>query len=409
MTTLPPSPQRFWLRPLAATLGLQASNAFLSYIIPTLAPEITRAIGRDDGFAGTLASLNTVGAILFLFAGTPFIKSLGSIRVLQLGLLFAGLGLLLLPLPSAIAVGFASVVMGLGYGSSSPAGSDILQRYSPPHRRNLIFSIRQAGVPLSGVIAGLTLPPVFASAGWPGVIGLSLALVLLTVALVQLTRDEIDGPVAARPRLDSAAVFSSSNILEPLRAVFATAGALRLALAGCCLAIGHGNWLAFLVTYLNRELHWSLIEAGQVFSVMQATGVVGRVAVGWLSDRAGSGRLILRAISLASAVATLALGFLAPVSGFAGLLLLSGLAGLAVSSWNGVQYAEIARTAPAGDIAAATAGVTILVFAGFVVGPLAFAALLSVTGHYAVGFTLTAAVTALGFLLLSGRPVSAPN
>ena len=253
------------------------------------------------------------------------------------------------------------------------------------------------------MIAGLTLPPVFAQFGWPGVIGLSLSLVVATILLVQPVRDEIDGQASSRPPLRPAAILSPATFLTPLRAVFSAPGLPRLAAAGCCLAVGHGIWLAFLVTYLNRELHWTLVQAGQVFSVMQATGVIGRIAAGWLSDRLGSGRIVLRAVGLLSGLTTLLLGLVAPQSNFPALMLISALGGLTVSCWNGVQIAEIAKAAPPDKIAAAAAGGTILVFAGFVVGPAAFAALLSLTGSYSLGFTLTALVTALAFLVLPLR------
>ena len=44
---------------------------------------------------------------------------------------------------------------------SSPAGSEILQRFSPPPIRNLVFSIKQTGVPLGGVLAGAGPQPAF--------------------------------------------------------------------------------------------------------------------------------------------------------------------------------------------------------------------------------------------------------
>ena len=47
----------------------------------------------------------------------------------------------------------ASVLIGLSNGTANPAGSEVLQRFTPPAHRNFVFSIKQAGVPLGGVIA----------------------------------------------------------------------------------------------------------------------------------------------------------------------------------------------------------------------------------------------------------------
>src|SRR5215204_2541778 len=74
------------------------------------------------------------------------------IRALQIGLGLGGVGVALLALPFFAAPILASFLIGLGYGPSTPAGSDVLQRYAPARHRNLIFSIKQAGVPVGGVL-----------------------------------------------------------------------------------------------------------------------------------------------------------------------------------------------------------------------------------------------------------------
>src|SRR5690606_23034631 len=78
---------------------------------------------------------------------------------------------------------FACFLMGLSGGVTTPAGSEVLQRYSPPEKRNLIFSIKQAGVPLGGVMAGLAIPAVVALAGWRSALFACAGLVLLVTVL----------------------------------------------------------------------------------------------------------------------------------------------------------------------------------------------------------------------------------
>src|SRR3546814_17046802 len=79
-------------------------------------------------------------------------------RTLQL-MLILGAASMALFLHSSVSIALlACFLMGLSNGTANPAGSEVLQRYSPPGKRNLIFSIKQAGVPLGGVIAGLAIP-----------------------------------------------------------------------------------------------------------------------------------------------------------------------------------------------------------------------------------------------------------
>lgn len=389
-----------WVGPLAATLTLQTTNAYLSYIIPTLAPVVSGMVGAGDELVGHLAALSIAGSMAFMLAGTPIIRRLGSIRSLQLGTLVAGLGVLLLLSPGYAGVIAATVLMGVGYGPSSPAGSDVLQRFAPARHRSLIFSIRQAGVPLSGVAAALLLPRLYEGLGWGAVILSSLALALLGIAAVEPLRARIDAPRDRTARVTFGSLLAPANLLAPARAVAATPGLGMVALAGACLAIGHGCWFAYLVTYLHQHLRLSLVDAGLAFAVMQGTGVVGRVLLGWLSDRLRSGSVVLGSIAVLSAATSVGLVAAGDRIGLGGASAIAALAGITVGSWNGVQIAEIARRAPRETIAASASGATILVFAGFLIGPAAFAVILDLTGSFAACFLATAAATLTGGLLV---------
>ena len=85
------------------------------------------------------------------------------------------------------------------------------------------------------------------------------------------------------------------------------------------------------------------------------------------------------------------------------LYALAAVAGVTVSSWNGVQIAEIARRSPSGLIREAASGATIVVFLGYVVGPSSFALLVAATGRFDLGFLVCAAAGLAGFLLLATK------
>lgn len=147
-----------WVTALVTMVAVQMATAFLSRIPPTLAPALAAERGWSDAVVGYLASMNTLGSILFLALGAPFLRRLGSVRSLQSGLILGVVGLTLLLPPFSAMAAMASLLIGVGYGPSSPAGNDVLHRTASPQRRAMIFSIKQAGVPLGGIIAGLVLP-----------------------------------------------------------------------------------------------------------------------------------------------------------------------------------------------------------------------------------------------------------
>ena len=113
-------------------------------------------------------------------------------------------------------------------------------------------------------------------------------------------------------------------------------------MAGACLAVGQGAWFSFLVTYVVVALGQPLTTAGMIFAANQAVSIGGRLLLGWLSDRLGSGLLVLRVTTVTSAATTLLLALSGPSWPVWSLFLLTALSGITVTSWNGVQTAEIA-------------------------------------------------------------------
>ena len=403
---LPESGERAWVGPLVATFLMQATAAFLTRLVPTIAPAVMPEFGLTETAIGYLAAVTTFGSIAFLLTGNPLIRRTGPIRALQIGLALGGVGVALLSLPTLAAPVMASFLVGLGYGPSTPAGSDVLQRHAPARHRNLIFSVKQAGVPLGGVAAGVVLAPIAEAAGWRATLVVAGAVVLATIAAVQPLRARIDAERNRHQPLTPGAFFGFRNLVWPIASLKSAPGLPRLAFAGACFAVGQGCWVAFLVTYLVTDLALSLTSAGLLFAVMMATGVFGRILLGFVSDRLGSGILTLKLVAATSAATSLALALTSPGWPLWAIALLAGVGGVTVSSWNGVQIAEIARLAPRHLVGETAAGSTVLIFLGYIVGPSAFAALVGATGRFDLAFMAVAAATLaalFGLMAENGR------
>ncbi|MDW8399069.1 MAG: MFS transporter [Acetobacteraceae bacterium] len=390
-----------WQVALATTILVQTANSFLARMPAILAPDLTRALSVPPEAIGVLSAATMAGSILFLVAGMPLILRTGPIRALQVGLALGAAGCLMLMLPLWGTALLGAFLMGLGYGPSAPAASNVLQRHAPAAHRNLVFSVKQAGVPLGGVIAGLLLPPL-ASAD----LGLAIAAAALAVAAAAFAaqggRARIDTERHAGESLSLAAFLSRRNLLGPFRAVAASPGLLRIALSGCGFAIGQGAWFAFLVTYLVLEKGYDLALAGLVFALTQVAGVFGRIGLGWLSDRLGSGLRTLRLLAVLSGATLAATGLAGPWPFWAvGLFALLG--GVTVSSWNGLVLAEIARFAAPGRIAEATSGGVLVTFLGYIVGPAGFAALLAAGLPWGAAFAAAGALVGAAALLPIAR------
>lgn len=81
MTAQEASSSQLWLGALVATLLLQATAAFLTRLVPTLAPEMLPGLGWSDTAIGYLAAVTTFGSIAFLLTGNPLRAGVANVEV----------------------------------------------------------------------------------------------------------------------------------------------------------------------------------------------------------------------------------------------------------------------------------------------------------------------------------------
>lgn len=397
-----------WLVPITAIFVLQTTAAFLARFIPIIAPALSEEFGWSGSSIGYLTASNSLGGLAILVAGSALFKQIGGMRCLQYTMLLGAAGMALFLHPSVSVALAACFVMGLSNGAANPAGSEVLQRFSPPGKRNLIFSIKQAGVPLGGVIAGLLVPAIVALAGWRTALFVCAWLVILPTMLTWRVGHRLDDtPAAGRLRFTPPKLQWLRTFKTPLESLMRSRGLMKVAIVGSLFAVSQSCWFTFTVIYLIDRLDYSLGEAGVVFAVMQAGGVIGRIALGWLSDHLHSTAVPLFIAAVFSAATTVLLGWSAPGWPLWALVLLAFVAGSSVASWNGVQIAEVARRSPPHLISETAAGASILVSVVNMLAPAAFAAFVTATGRYDYAFACAGACTLLAVgLLPRGKPAA---
>jgi MFS family permease len=387
--------------PVAAIFALQTTSAFLNRLIPMVAPAVSEEFGWDGSSIGYLTASNSMGGLAILVVGSGLLKQIGGMRTLQLTLFLGAAGMAFFLYPSVGIALLACFVMGLSNGAANPAGSEVLQKYSPPDKRNLMFSIKQAGVPLGGVIAGLFVPVIIALTGWRIALFACALIVLLPALLTWRLGASLDETTARKSRAFSLPTLQSLRSLgAPLASLTHNRGLLRMSIVGSLFGVSQSCWFTFTVIYLIDELGLSLGLAGIVFAVMQAGGVIGRIALGWLSDHLGSATATLSIAAILSAATTALLGLTSPQWPLWAIITLAFVAGCSAASWNGVQIAEVARRSPRHLISETAAGASILVNLTNMLAPMAFAAFIAFGGRYGHAFICTAACSLLVLLFL---------
>ena len=380
---------------LPVTLLVQAASA-ASVIAPAVAaPLLLQRLNLGAATVGLYIALVYLGAMVATQVGPVLVRRWGPIRASQAGLLLSAAGLLLLAVASLPVAVAGAVISGLGYGPITPASSQMLSRTTDPKHFSLVFSIKQTGVPLGGVVAGLMVPPLAGWGGAPLALVATAVLCLLGAVLALPLRQELDrdrDPASPWPGL--------SRMAEPLRFVTTHPVLRNVALCSFVFSMVQVSLTSFLVTFTHGELGWTLVAAGAALSAAQTAGVVGRIGWGLVSDRWLGPRhtlLVLGAVSLACGAA---LPWVAPLGRPAALMVLLCLYGATAIGWNGVYLAVVARLVPAQDAARATGGTLFVTFLGVVVGPPLFGAAGSALGSLAWAFALLAVPLAVVLVVL---------
>ncbi len=378
-----------WARAVVVTLLVQTTSSFVSASLPLLGPVLTTRWGMPPEGIGYVSAMLAFGICWFLACGNAMLEQLGPVRSLQAGLAVMGLGLAFLTQPHWAFGLLGAMCFGLGLAPNTPAGSQILIRTSPQRHRNLIFSLKQAGVPLGGALAGASIASLALIAGFPGTIAALGLLVLISVLAVQPSRQQLDADRAGN-QPDWWRMFAHpSAIARSIRILSLHTRLLQMTAIGVSLQLLQACVTAFTATYLVAGHGQTLAAAGQTMAILLSASAIARVVFGWLADRTSAGLLILSLLALAAGSATVWLVNVDPASPWPFLACIV-LLGSSALGWNGVHMAELARLAPVDQVGEVTSAASLLGFIGTVLGPVAFALIVTVSGSFSFAFMIVA-------------------
>lgn len=396
------APTPSWVLIVVTVTLVQAVLALMIRVLPLLGMPLTQASGLPPEAVGQLSAAAAFGSMCFFLWGPTALVRLSSLQQLQLGCVISAAALLLCLFVRWEGMLLASFIIGVGYGTATPAGADLLMKVVPKARRATIFSIKQAGVPLGGLAAGLLLP--FVALNFGGVPAAMITASVLALgsagalALWRATMDDNPSPNRALPLRDFA--------MAPVRLIglLIRNRQLRLlTIAGFCLGVTQGILMAYYVVFLSDHAGWSLAAAGAGFALLQAAGVAGRVILGWISDRIGDMVRALSGLCFFSGATMALLATIGPDSTVVWIVLLSILAGITVISWHGIFLTGLAETAPEGQVGEITAAGTFVLFSGYVLCPVLIQTVFAATEGYATGLVISGVAPVLaGTALMIG-------
>ena len=371
--------------PVATMLAIQVMISLSVIALSVMMPAVAKDLAIEPKLVGVFAAITyAIAAGVALAAAGPIVR-FGAVRISQIALLMAAVGLAFNSVALVATTVIAVMFIGVAQGPINPASAHVLSQRVPREYFGAVFSLKQTGVPIGFALAGIVFPQLLGWIGWRGASLVAAAAAVLTALLVELLRKNLD-TYAAEGR-------TGPGIWHSIKFVMAHPQLRVLGCSAFVYVVAQHTFTFYLVTYLYEHCHLTIVQAGFLLSLSQFVGTAVRLVSGGMGDRVPRMQL-LGWTGIAMTVGAIATGLLSEDAPFWLIALVVMGYGSVVISWNGTSQAAFAHLSPVGQAAPVAAVQTALAFMGSVFGPPVFALISSTVSYRAAFFFVAACVLA---------------
>ena len=361
---------------LLALLTLSHTVAsFCNLSIPPLTPFLRDELHLTHAQVGMLTSFLYIGVVAASLLFGWVSDSLGERWALILGFGIQGVFMIgFASIHTFLLGGILLLLSGIGYSSVNPATTKGVVRWFPSQGRATAMGVKQTGIPLGGILAAFTLPPLASSFGWRTSVILVGMISLTFIPAVRIGMPSAPALVDRRPGMR----------WGQLREVLSNRSIVALSIMGIFLAGAQLSIITHLVLYLKNEYLFSSVLAGIYLAVAQVGGTAGRIGWGLISDFLARGRrkLILGIIGVIAVIQLFLLSRIDPSISGGLLFLFIGLLGSTTIGYHGVLFGLMGEIVRKEVVGLATGFSLTITFLGIVLFPPLFGHLVDRLGSY---------------------------
>ncbi|PAU77612.1 MFS transporter [Halomonas salipaludis] len=387
-----------WVILSIATLA-QTAACFFVQGIGAIAVYIQADMALSALQIGALVSAAQLVPLVGLLIAGELLDRFSERLVVGLGTLVVGIALSVAMLAESYwAMLLILIVVGAGYSTAQPGGSKSVAAWFDRSQRGFAMGIRQAGLPLGGALAAVTLPLVAVTWGWRAsfLVG-GMVAILGALIFMLFYRAPADVLPATR-----ATQGSMRNVVSSRLAMIREPAMKQIMASGISLISVQYGILVFTVLYLHSRLQMDVLQAATLLFVAQAAGVVGRIALAAWSDRCRS-RYFPVIVCMAAVIVGLGVLVWLPLSSPFMLGCLMAWLGFFGFGWYGPWVAYVAESAPP-DKTGFVLGLAMAINQVAIVSvPPLLGWMLDMSGSFLPGWGLLIGMTLLGLVLTSQR------
>lgn len=380
-----------WIVLVIATLA-QTCATFVTYGVGPLATFYQQQLDLSQFKTGLIVSAVNIGPIFSMIIFGDLMDRYGEKWSIGVGAILLGLSMSLAIFANDFYfLLFILLLVGVWYGTAQPGGSSIIVKWFPRRRRGLAMGIRQMGIPLGGALASIILPFMYFTFNLNGAI-ITQSIVVITGGILFLLIYK-DIPFSFNHQKEQ-----QIKLMEKINAVRKNKSLYPIFYIGCSMISVQLIIVAHLMSYFNNELDKELNVAGMFLSIALVGGLIGRVAISWISDSLyqGNRETPLQITILLTSIVMVLLVLLPENTTnflFAVVTFLFGFLGMGWFSLFIVLLSERARP----ELISLTVSFGLTLNQLFIVfSPAAFGFIVDMTGNYVFPFILLAIVVLIG-------------
>ncbi|PGO25212.1 MFS transporter [Bacillus cereus] len=267
-----------WIMLTLATVA-QASATLITYGVGVLALFWKQKYVLSNMQVGLLISVVNIGPLFCMpFAGRLLDRYNERILIGSSTVLLGGALLLAHMVRGFIGLLFVLLLIGTFYSVSQPGGSKVILKWFPKEMRGLAMGIRQAGIPIGGALAGVTIPLLTLKFSLSYTINVIATICIVGGLLFFIFYKES----SAREHTSREDVRLS--FWMQLKKVICKKELYPIFITGICMISLQMILVGHFMKFLAVEKSITPILAGKVFSIMLFAGMIGRIILATISD-----------------------------------------------------------------------------------------------------------------------------
>ncbi|WP_304054251.1 CynX/NimT family MFS transporter [Nitrosomonas communis] len=348
------------------------------YATSTLGPLLSSDLQFDSAWLGYLImSSFGLAAVLSLWAGA-IVNYLGSRYALLVLFCAVGLAFSLITLvESFYSLLIAAAICGIAQALANPVTNLLIAQQVPPEKKASLVGLKQSGVQLAALIAGLVLPGIAMQYGWRVAFGVVIPVAACFCLIVSV--------VTPKKHIRTRASFKP---LPP------NALLLRLMIVQFLIGTSLSAFVTFLPTFAIQQT-MPLPLADTLIAVFGVMGMISRIVLTPMGAKLKDESLLL---FILAAIAALSMAITMNATTDSHWQLWVGAIGVGLTAvgTNAIAMSMLIRDSAFGQVTFSSGLVSVAFFAGFAVGPALFAVISIYSDDLLVSW-----YTLIGILLLA--------